>query len=58
MAAIREGLSDSARRLVAASLDDAVEWARDVREASQRAAVYPLEPSWTTYRDLYYPRLP
>jgi tetratricopeptide (TPR) repeat protein len=58
MAAIREGPSESARRLVAASLDDAVEWARDVREASQRAAVYPLEPSWTIYRDRYYPRLP
>jgi hypothetical protein len=23
-----------------------------------RATVYPLEPSWTSYRDLYYPRLP
>jgi tetratricopeptide (TPR) repeat protein len=58
MAAIREGLSESARQLVAASLDDAVEWARDVREASRRAAVYALEPSWTIYRDHYYPRLP
>ena len=58
MAAIREGLSEPARQLVAASLDDAVEWARDVREASRRAAVYPLEPSWTIYRDRYYPSLP
>jgi hypothetical protein len=56
--AIREGLSESSRRLVAASLDDAVEWARDVREASRPATVYPLERSWTSYRDLYYPRLP
>ena len=55
MAALREGLSEQARQLVAASLDDAVEWARDVREASRRAAVYPLEPSWTIYRDRYYP---
>ncbi len=58
MAAIREGPSESARQLIAASLDDAVEWARDVREASRRAAVYPLEPSWTIYRDRYQPRLP
>ena len=58
MTAIRGDLSESARQLVAASLDDAVEWARDVREASQRAPVYPLEPSWTIYRDRYYPRLP
>jgi tetratricopeptide (TPR) repeat protein len=58
MVAIRGGLSGSARQLVAASLDDAVEWARDVREARQHGPVYPLEPSWTLYRDLYYPRLP
>jgi tetratricopeptide (TPR) repeat protein len=58
MAAIREGLSEQARQLVVASLDDAVEWARDVREASRRAAVYPLEPSWTIYRDRYHPSLP
>jgi tetratricopeptide (TPR) repeat protein len=56
--AIRGGLSESARGLVAASLDDAVEWARDVREASQHTPVYLLEPSWTLYRDRYYPRLP
>jgi tetratricopeptide (TPR) repeat protein len=58
MGAIRAGLSGPARQLVAASLDDAVEWARDVREAHERAPVYPLQPSWTIYRDLYYPRLP
>lgn len=56
--AARELVSESSRRLVAASLDDAVEWARDVREASERATVYPVELSWTSYRDLYYPRLP
>jgi hypothetical protein len=58
MGAIRAGLSGPARQLVAASLDDAVEWARDVREARERAPVYLLQPSWTIYRDLYYPRLP
>jgi tetratricopeptide (TPR) repeat protein len=58
MAAIRGGLPGPARQLVAASLDDAVEWARDVWEARERAPGYVLEPSWTIYRDLYYPRLP
>jgi tetratricopeptide (TPR) repeat protein len=58
IAAIRAGLPGPARQLVAASLDDAVEWARDVREAHQRAAVYSFEPSWPIYRDIYYPRLP
>jgi tetratricopeptide (TPR) repeat protein len=51
--AIREGLSDSARRLTAASLDDAVEWAREVQLASH-AHIYALEPSWTMYRDRFY----
>jgi cellulose synthase operon protein C len=55
-AAIREGLSDRARRLVAASLDDTVEWARDVREATGRRRAYSVQ-SWSIYRDLYYPAL-
>jgi Tfp pilus assembly protein PilF len=54
MAAIREGLSETARRLVMASLDETVEWAREVREASRASQAYALEPSWTLYRDRYY----
>jgi tetratricopeptide (TPR) repeat protein len=54
MAAIRKGLSDPARHLVAASLDDTVEWAREVREASSRWRAYSFE-SWPIYRDFYYP---
>jgi hypothetical protein len=54
MAAIREGLSEPARRLVAASLDDAVEWAREVQAASRRAHAYAVEWSWTAYRDRYH----
>ena len=52
--AIREGLSEPARRLVAASLDDAVEWAHDVQRASRRPYAYSFEPSWSIYRDRYY----
>jgi ribosomal protein S16 len=58
IAATREGCSETSRRLIAASLDDAVEWARDVREANERASAYALEPYWTIYRDRYYEPLP
>ena len=58
MAVIREGPPPSVRGLVAASLDDAVEWARDVREAARRPPVRYLEPSWSVYRDRYYRRVP
>jgi tetratricopeptide (TPR) repeat protein len=58
MATIPEGLSESVRRLVAASLDDAVEWARDVREASRLPSASLREPSWRVYRDRYRPLFP
>jgi Tfp pilus assembly protein PilF len=53
IAAVREGLSDPARTLAAASLEDAVEWARDVQLASH-THIYALEPSWSLYRDRLY----
>jgi hypothetical protein len=40
---IREGSSETSRRLIGANLDDAVEWAREVREANERAAAYSLQ---------------
>jgi hypothetical protein len=58
IAAIREGSSETSRRLIGVSLDDAVEWTREVREANERASAYALEPYWTRYRDRYYERLP
>jgi len=57
-AAIREGLSEPTRRLVVASLDDAVEWASEVREANRRPHVYFFERSWPLHRDRYHPFLP
>jgi len=56
--AIREGTSDTSRELIRASLDDAVEWARELRDARERAAAYAVEPYWTIYRDNPYEGLP
>jgi tetratricopeptide (TPR) repeat protein len=58
MTVIREGPPESVRRLVAASLDDAVEWADDVREARRRPPAHVLEPSLSVYRDRYIRHLP
>ncbi|HSF02028.1 MAG TPA: tetratricopeptide repeat protein [Solirubrobacterales bacterium] len=54
MVAIREGLSEPARRLLAAGLDDTLEWAREVRDARRHA--YSFDP-WPIYRGLYHPHL-
>jgi len=56
--ALREGTSDTSRELIRASLDDAVEWARELRDARERAAAYAVEPYWTIYRDNPYEGLP
>jgi hypothetical protein len=56
--AIREGSAETSRRLVGASLDDAVEWAREVRAANERAAAYFLEPLLDDDRDRDWERLP
>jgi tetratricopeptide (TPR) repeat protein len=58
LAAIRQEPTEPVRRLVAASLDDAVGWARDVRNASRGVPAHALEPSWTLHRDRYFRRFP
>jgi tetratricopeptide (TPR) repeat protein len=58
LAALREQPTEPVRRLIAASLDDAAGWARDVRDASRRIPAHALEPSWTLYRDHRLRRFP
>jgi hypothetical protein len=43
IAVIREGPADTLRQLIRASFDDAVEWARELRDARERAAAYVVE---------------
>ncbi len=46
LAILGPGLDDRVRDLIAADLDDAYEWTREV-EAARRSPRAPLEPTWS-----------